>query len=161
MALKLRYKHLRIFLMEITMSSKLLFLLGTLAFLISVQAFASRETDFLKPIAGTYQMKGDKGCESVTIQVTAHSADNYEVNYADRNHEYLISTDGQSKVKVTKTVYSIVTKEYSMMGNPLNTKKYSTKIVVDADGKLKSIESSYGKGAPLYLKDRYSIKCVR
>lgn len=144
------------------MSTKLFLSLTTLVLTFSAQAsFASKETDFLAPISGTYQLRGPKGCEKVTIQVTSHSASNFEVVYGNGIHEWLISTDGNSKIKVSKTVYTIDTKEYSMMGNPLNTQKYSTKIILDSDGKLKSVESSGGKGAPLFLKDRYSIKCLK
>ena len=38
---------------------------------------------------------------------------------------------------------------------------YKVKIVIDERGQLKSIESSGGQGAPLYLKNHYSIKCKR
>ncbi len=128
-----------------------------IAFLFSTSTltFAGSVADFVRPIAGEYQMNG-KGCGLVSIVIE-------EIN-------------GYTVVKVQGTLFHVSTAEnFKLKGRELSFsteetdnawpnlkdwKKLEAKIVKDQAGRLKSLSVKSGWGKPFYRSRRWETECT-
>ena len=127
----------------------------TLLMTTSTFAFAGKISDFVRPIAGEYQMNGN-GCGKVSI--STEEINGYTIVEV-QGTLFHVRTAEDFKLKGRELSYSTVETD-NAWPNLKDWKKKVAKIVKDQAGRLESISIESGWGKPFYRNRRWETKCT-